>query len=63
MEEIMDEDSVICACLGTTVRDIMDAAENGAGTVEEIEAATQAGTICGACLDEIGALLAKLKSR
>lgn len=59
----MNEDDIICTCMGTTVRDIMDAVENGANTVEEIEAATQAGTVCGACIGEIETLLEKLKSK
>ncbi len=59
----MNEDEVICPCIGTTVRDIMDAVENGANTVEDIQAATNAGTVCGACISDIEALLAKLKNQ
>lgn len=59
----MNEDDIICACMGTTVRDVMEAVENGANTVEEIEAATQAGTVCGACIGEIEELLEKLKNK
>lgn len=58
----MNEDEVICPCIGTTVRDIMDAVENGANTVEDIQAITNAGTVCGACINDIEALLAKLKN-
>lgn len=59
----MNEDDIICTCIGTTVRDVMDAVAGGAATVEEIQAATQAGTVCGACIDEIEALLNKLKKQ
>lgn len=59
----MNEDEIICPCIGTTVRDIMDAVENGANTVEDIEAVTNAGTVCGACISDIEALLSKLKSK
>ena len=59
----MNEDEIICSCIGTTVRDIMDAVNNGAKTVEDISAVTQAGTVCGACLSDIEALLEKLKNK
>ena len=59
----MDENEIICACMGTTVRDIMDAVENGAKTLEEVQAATQAGTVCGACLPELEALIEQLANK
>ncbi len=43
----MNEDEVICPCIGTTVRDIMDAVEHGANTVEDIQAITTAGPVGG----------------
>lgn len=59
----MNEDDIICPCTGITARDIMDAVNNGASTVEDIEAATSAGTVCGACIQDIETLLAKLKTK
>lgn len=56
----MNDDDIICTCLGTTVRDIKAAVENGAKTVDKIKEATEAGTVCGACLDDIEALLETL---
>ena len=44
----MDENEIICACMGTT---------------EEVQAATQAGTVCGACLPELEALIEKLANK
>lgn len=57
----MNEDEIICNCVGTTVKDIMEAMDHGAKTVEDIEEMTQAGTICGACIADIEALMEKLK--
>lgn len=56
----MNEDEIICNCIGTTVKDIMDAMNNGAKTIEDIEELTQAGTVCGACVADIEALMEKL---
>lgn len=32
---------------------IKEAIESGANTLEEVQEATNAGTVCGACLDDI----------
>lgn len=57
----MEDTTVICNCLNITVKDIKEAVENGASTVEEIQEATGAGTVCGVCIDEIEDLLKELK--
>ncbi|MBQ9120275.1 MAG: (2Fe-2S)-binding protein [Lachnospiraceae bacterium] len=57
----MDENEVICNCLGTTVGDIKKAMEDGAQNIADIQEMTQAGTACGACLDSIEALMEQLK--
>lgn len=57
----MNENDIICTCLGTTVKDIMDAMDQGATTIEEIKELTQAGTVCGACISDIEELMASLK--
>ncbi len=51
------EDRIVCTCLGVSESTIIQAIQNGAHTLEEIEEATQAGTICGACLDDIQEIL------
>ena len=53
----MDRDQVICPCLDVTAGQIMDAYEDGAVTVDAIKDVTGAGSVCGACLDEIEDLL------
>lgn len=49
--------NIICTCLGITDEAIIDAIKNGAHTVEEVAEATGAGTVCGACQDEIANLI------
>lgn len=56
----MDMNEVICSCVGTTAQDIKDAMKNGATTLEEVQEATNAGTCCGCCIDQIeGIMIAK----
>lgn len=49
----MNLDDVICNCMSVTNADIKEAVKAGASTLEEVQEITQAGTICGACLEEI----------
>ncbi|HCL01872.1 MAG TPA: (2Fe-2S)-binding protein [Lachnoclostridium phytofermentans] len=56
----MNDDDIICTCFDVSVKDIKDAYANGATTIEAIGEATQAGTLCGACIDDIESLLESL---
>ena len=56
----MDREQIICPCLDITIGQIMDAYEQGAKSVDMIKEATGAGTVCGACLDEIEKLIQRL---
>ncbi|MBU5282075.1 (2Fe-2S)-binding protein [Anaerostipes hadrus] len=56
----MDREQIICPCLDITIGQIMDAYEQGAKSVDMIKEATGAGTVCGACLDEIEKLIQSL---
>lgn len=49
----MDMDKIVCNCYSITNGMIKEAVENGATTLEEVQDATDAGTACGACLDDI----------
>ena len=49
----MDLDKVVCTCLNVTNGMIKDAVDAGADTLEEVEEATGAGTICGICLEDV----------
>lgn len=43
----------VCTCLGLSEDDIKKAIKDGATTVDAIEEATGAGSVCGACKDDI----------
>ena len=49
----MKADEVICNCLNITNGMIKEAVDAGATTLDEVTQATGAGSICGACLDEV----------
>ena len=53
MVTIMDRDKVVCFCNGVTNGMIKDAVDAGASTLEEVQEATSAGTVCGACLEDL----------
>ncbi|MGL5821652.1 MAG: (2Fe-2S)-binding protein [Sarcina sp.] len=53
------EDKVICYCLDLKESDIVEAINNGAKTLEEIQDATGAGTACGSCIGDIADIMAK----
>lgn len=59
----MSDEKVICTCMDVTAGAIKEAFKNGARTVKDIQDATGAGTICGACLDEIEHLIDDLNAR
>ncbi len=49
----MDYDKIVCNCMGVTNGMIKEAVDAGAKTVDEVQDATGAGTVCGACLEDI----------
>ena len=49
----MNLDDVVCNCMNITNGMIKEAVLNGASTLSEVMEKTEAGTICGACIDEI----------
>lgn len=53
----MNLDEVICFCQNVTSGMIKNAVDNGAVTLEEVQAATGAGTVCGSCLDNVKQLV------
>ena len=54
----MNRDEIVCPCISLTRGEIMDAIkEQGLHTVEEVSRATQAGTVCGACVPDIEEIL------
>ena len=53
----MADDKIICYCNGISLGDIKEAVKNGAKTLEDVQEATGAGTICGQCNEEIEEIL------
>ena len=49
----MDFDKVVCYCANVTNGMIKDAVDGGASTLEEVQAETGAGTVCGACIENV----------
>lgn len=56
-----EDGTVICNCKNVTLGEIKSAIANGACTVDEIKAKTQAGTGCGKCVGLIEEILEKSK--
>lgn len=53
----MDMDKIVCACNSVTNGMIKEAVEAGAKTLEEVQEKTGAGTVCGACTEDIQHLI------
>lgn len=52
------EDIEICHCNGIMKSEIVKAIrEKGLKTLEEVQDATEAGTVCGGCVDDIEGIL------
>lgn len=59
----MNPDEIICSCLDITKGMIQEAVNNGAATLEEVQEVTKAGTVCGACIEEVENLIAELTGK
>ena len=53
----MNLDEIVCSCTGVTNGMIKDAVDSGANTLEEVQEATGAGTVCGVCIEDIKSLV------
>ena len=53
----MNFDKIVCNCMNVTTGMIKEAVDAGAATVEEVQNATGAGTVCGACLEDVERLV------
>lgn len=53
----MNFDKIVCNCLNITNGMIKDAVDAGANTLEEVQDVTGAGTVCGACLEDVQRLV------
>ena len=53
----MNLEKIVCNCMSVTVGMIKEAVEAGADTVEKVQEATGASTVCGSCLEEVEQLV------
>ena len=53
----MDYDKIVCNCMSVTNGMIKDAVDAGASTLEEVQEATGAATVCGACSEDVQRLV------
>jgi len=54
----MSNDTIVCNCMQITRGEIVKAIlENNIKTIEELQEATEAGTVCGNCIDDLEAIL------
>ncbi len=59
----MEDDVIICNCMEVYKSDIVKAIkEQGLTTVEQVQEATEAGTGCGVCIEEIQEILDELNN-
>jgi NAD(P)H-nitrite reductase large subunit len=57
----MDREEIICHCMEITRGEIIDAIKNNSlKTVDEVGDATEAGTVCGSCQDDIEDILKEI---
>lgn len=57
----MSDDTIICACMSVSVKDMKDAILAGDATFQEMQDRTGLGTVCGVCTEEAEALFTQLK--
>jgi len=53
----MDLEKTVCYCMSVTSGMIRDAVDSGANTLEEVQEITNAGTVCGSCLEDVKRLV------
>lgn len=57
----MDNETLICNCMGVTRGEIIEAIKTkDLVTVEEVKDETEAGTACGSCIEDIEAILKEI---
>lgn len=53
----MATEKIVCLCNGVTYAAVREAMAQGARSVEDIQAATGAGDVCGGCIERIEKIL------
>lgn len=54
-------DEIVCHCLDVTRGQIEEAVRGGASTFDEVMEATEAGSICGSCQEDIEDIITEVK--
>ena len=49
----MKDEDIICTCMSVSVKEIRQAIDEGARTVQEVQDKTGAGTVCGVCTEDL----------
>ena len=49
----MKDEDIICTCMSVSVKDIRQAIDEGARTVQEVQDKTGAGPVCGVCNEDL----------
>ncbi len=55
-----NKDEIICNCMKITRGEIEDAINQGCDSLEKIQDKTEAGTVCGICVEDIEEILQEL---
>lgn len=53
----MNLEKIVCNCMSVTNGMIKEAVDASATTLEEVQAATGAGTVCGTCREDVERLV------
>lgn len=56
----MDREDLVCICKSVSYGQIEEAIHNGAQTYEDILEETEAGSVCGGCIERIDEILDRL---
>ncbi len=59
----MDRNDFVCICNSVSYGAIEDAIDNGAQTYEDILEETNAGSVCGGCIERVEEILDRLTVR
>ena len=56
----MNDEHIVCTCMSVSIKDIREAIEHGAKSIQEVQDKTGAGTVCGVCNEELAEVVEKL---
>jgi len=62
-KEAVEQDYLICTCMGVMKSEIVDAISRGAVTFQALSAELGVGTGCSSCVEEVSQILEREKSK